>query len=134
MADREKPRDELAGSAIWFNKREVARVDFTVEHTLTPQNDGWRVDFHDGGSIRVSMAQGGKEMFGVVAGDALLSSGEDFYLTLHGGDEDRRERKERSEAKRAAREARRGDGDDRENPASRDRGTGSQRGSTREAR
>lgn len=119
MDEEARPDEEFAAVAVWFNKREVARIDVAAEHTLGPENDGWRIDFHDGGSMRVTMAKGPKESFGVVAGDSLLSSDEDFYLALHARDEARRERKERSEAKRSTREARKAGGGDNTGPAKR---------------
>jgi hypothetical protein len=105
---QEDPKSTVV-SAIWLNKREVARIDFTAEHELLPGADGWRVRFADRGSIRLKMTQGPRETLTVVAGDELLSSGEDFYLTIHAGETARRDRAERAEAKRSQRGGRAGD-------------------------
>lgn len=103
MAER-PTEDDQAARAIWFNKREVTRIDFAAEHTLGPENDGWRLTFSGHGSMRLDLAQGPKESFAVVEGDSLLSMDEDFYLTLHSGDGRRTEREEKAEARKSARD------------------------------
>lgn len=97
-------REDRARTAIWFNKRELARVDIPVAHTLAAHNDGWRVDFGGAGRIRVVGAQGPNQNIGVVEGDYLLSNGEDFYLALATAPADEA-KDERSRTKQESREA-----------------------------
>ena len=71
-----------ARTGIWYNKRELSRVEVPVPHTLSSHNDGWRIDFGGPGRIRIVAANGPNQKIDVVEGDSLLSSGEDFYLSV----------------------------------------------------
>ena len=76
------------GSAVWMNKREVARIDFDAAHAVTRNNDGWRAGFSGDGELHVRMAGGHHDSIPVAAGDFLLASGEDFYLSRAAGGPD----------------------------------------------
>lgn len=90
-------------TAIWFNKRELMRIDIPVKHAVASHNDGWRIDFGAGGRIRTVGAQGHNQNVDVEQGDFLLSSGEDFYLSLAAAPADE-EKEARSKAKQDKRE------------------------------
>lgn len=102
----DQPTEPNVNAAVWFNKRQVARVDFKINHHLGPHQDGWRVDALDDGHLRFTMADGKEDVIPLRSGDYLLSSGEDFYLSLRGDADRRREHEEKLKAKREAREER----------------------------
>lgn len=103
MDERTTQAPNESRTAIWFNKRELMRIDIPVKHALASHNDGWRIDFGDTGRIRTVGAQGHNQNIGVAQGDFLLSSGEDFYLSLAAAPADE-EKEERSKAKQEKRE------------------------------
>ena len=97
--------DEKAESrtAIYLNKRAVSRIDIPVPHAMSAYSDGWRIEFGAPGRLRLLMSEGHNDNLDVAAGDYLLSSGEDFYLSLQAEpsrqDKDRIEKEERSRGK-----------------------------------
>lgn len=102
--EQQQPDGDEAGTAIVFNKREVARLDLAAPHRLVPDGAGWRIAFSAAGSVRVDMARGPKEVLAVVEGDFLLSTGEDLYLTRRGAQPARDEREDKAQARKRARE------------------------------
>lgn len=90
-------------TAIYLNKRAVARLDIPTAHTMTAYSDGWRIDFGAAGRLRLLMTEGHNDNLDVAQGDYLLASGEDLYLSLQAApsthDESRNAKDERTRVK-----------------------------------
>lgn len=107
----EPARDETASdtsrTAIYLNKRAVARLDLPLAHTLAAHNDGWRMDFAEAGRLRLTMREGHNDFVDVTPGDYLLCTGEDLYLSQQrarsAAEEQRAAKEERSQRKQQAR-------------------------------
>ncbi|WP_314615974.1 hypothetical protein [Streptomyces stackebrandtii] len=85
MADHTQGSEAAAAparTAIYINRRSVLRIDIPVAHTMTPHNNGWRITFDAAGRLRAVMNEGHNDFIDVKANDFLLSSGEDFFISL----------------------------------------------------
>ncbi|WP_369141874.1 hypothetical protein [Streptomyces sp. R44] len=85
MADHTQGSEEAAAparTAVYINRRSVLRIDIPMAHTMTPHNNGWRITFDAAGRLRVVMNEGHNDFIDVKVNDFLLSSGEDFFLSL----------------------------------------------------
>ncbi|MFI8822792.1 hypothetical protein [Streptomyces sp. NPDC053431] len=84
MADNTQATVEAAAvrTAVYMNRRSVMRIDIPMAHTMTPHNNGWRITFDAAGRLRAVMNEGHNDFIDVKAGDFLLSSGEDFFISL----------------------------------------------------
>lgn len=71
-----------ARTAIYINRRSVLRIDIPMAHTMTPHNNGWKITFEATGKLRAVMNEGHNDFIDVKANDFLLSSGEDFFISL----------------------------------------------------
>lgn len=67
---------------IWLNKRELEALDIPIRHQLTAQNNGWRLEFLVAGRV-VARHRSGTRQIDVEAGDSVVSSGDDLYVSLH---------------------------------------------------
>ncbi|MFF8279615.1 hypothetical protein ACF05T_26430 [Streptomyces lateritius] len=88
MADHTQGSEAAAAparTAIYINRRSVLRIDIPMAHSMTPHNNGWRITFDAAGRLRAVMNEGHNDFIDVKAGDFLLSSGEDFFISLQSG-------------------------------------------------
>lgn len=81
----------VAGGAIgmWLNKRAVSRFEIPVEHQLTAQTAGWRLDVAEAGTL-VFVVDHERVRVDLRPGDYVLASGDDLYVSFRERRDDRR--------------------------------------------
>jgi len=82
--EREKhaPDDEVGGTfGMWINKRTVEVLEIPFRHRLVAQPGGWRLEALEAGKL-VARFGNRPERMDLDQGDYVLSSGDDFYVSL----------------------------------------------------